>query len=129
MFNQFVKFASVGVVGTLVQYTLLIVLVQALDVNATLASTAGFACGALTNYSLNYYYTFASNKNHAEAITKFFTVALVGMFFNGLVMHFCTETLTMPYLIAQVLATGLVLLWTFSANRLWTFRECKARVD
>jgi putative flippase GtrA len=129
IFNQFVKFASVGVAGTLVQYTLLIVLVQGAELNATLASTIGFTFGAFTNYYLNYYYTFASDKNHTEAIAKFFTVALVGMFFNGLVMHFCTTALAMPYLIAQVTATCLVLLWTFSANRWWTFRQCKPEAD
>jgi len=129
VFNQFVKFACVGVAGTAVQYTLLILLVQAADMNATLASTIGFTFGAFTNYYLNYHYTFGSDKNHTEAFVKFFSVALVGMFFNGLVMHFCITALTMPYLIAQVAATSLVLLWTFSANRWWTFRECKARPD
>jgi putative flippase GtrA len=27
------------------------------------------------------------------------------------------------YLPAQLIATGLVLIWTFSCNRIWTFRE------
>jgi putative flippase GtrA len=27
----------------------------------------------------------------------------------------------MPYLFAQVIATGIVLLWNFTANKLWTF--------
>jgi hypothetical protein len=43
------------------------------------AHAIGFTFGAFTNYYLNYYYTFASDKNHTEAIAKFFTVALVGM--------------------------------------------------
>ena len=29
----------------------------------------------------------------------------------------------LPYLLAQVVTTALVMVWTFSANRLWTFRE------
>lgn len=129
IFNQFMKFACVGVVGTLVQYTLLVILVQGAEFNPTLASTVGFTFGAFTNYYLNYNYTFASDKNHSEAISKFFTVALVGMLLNGLIMHFCTDVMAVPYLLAQVIATCLVLLWTFSANRWWTFNEYKPGAD
>ena len=123
--NQFIRFASVGAVGTLMHYGALILLVQIMALNAILASTAGFVIGALTNYQLNYHYTFRSDKNHAEAMGKFFTVAIVGMLFNGLAMFFCMDILDMLYLFAQVVATALVLLWNFFANRWWTFRECR----
>jgi putative flippase GtrA len=72
---------------------------------------------------LNYHYTFTSNKRHRETMTKFLIVALVGMLFNGLIMSVCTEALQLHYLLAQLAATGLVLLWNFTANRFWTFRE------
>ena len=106
-------------------YGALILLVQIMALNAIVASTAGFVIGAVTNYQLNYHYTFASDKNHAEAMSKFFTVAIVGMLFNGLVMFLCVNLLDMLYLFAQVVATALVLLWNFFANRWWTFRECR----
>lgn len=114
-----------GAVGTLVHYGVLILMVQIMAFNAIAASTSGFVIGAITNYQLNYRYTFASEKRHAEAMSKFFTVAIVGMLFNGLVMYFCLELMDMPYLFAQLVATALVLLWNFLANRWWTFRECK----
>ncbi len=111
-----------GAVGTLAHYGVLILMVQTMALNAVAASSAGFVVGAITNYQLNYHYTFASDKGHAEAMSKFFTVAIVGMLFNGLVMYFCVDLLGMLYLFAQLVATALVLLWTFSANRWWTFR-------
>jgi putative flippase GtrA len=120
---QFLQFSAVGAVGTLVHYCILVTLTGGLGVNPIVASSAGFACGALTNYVLNYHYTFTSNKRHRETMTKFLIVALVGMLFNGLIMSVCTEALQLHYLLAQLAATGLVLLWNFTANRFWTFRE------
>jgi putative flippase GtrA len=120
---QFLQFSAVGAVGTLVHYCILLTLASGLGLNAIAASSAGFACGALTNYLLNYRYTFTSNKRHREAMTKFFIVALIGMLFNGVIMSVCTVSLQWHYLLAQVAATGLVLVWNFIANRFWTFRE------
>ena len=127
LLTRFIRFAGVGAIGTLVHYGILILLVHGMSLNAVLASTAGFLAGAITNYLLNYHYTFASNKLHREAMTKFFAVALAGMLFNAMVMSVCTNIFHLHYLLAQVLATGIILLWNFSANHLWTFREVEIR--
>ena len=123
LLTQFIRFTGVGAIGTLVHYGILILLVHSMSLDAVLASTAGFLAGAITNYLLNYRYTFASNKPHREAMVKFFAVALVGMLFNAMVMSLCTNLFHLHYLLAQILATGLVLLWNFTANHRWTFRE------
>ena len=122
-------FAGVGAVGTLLHYGILIALVQGMGAGAVFASTVGFVIGALVNYSLNYRYTFASNKRHGETMVKFFSVAAVGMVINGGLVSFGVEFLGVHYLLAQIAATGLVLLWNYGANRLWTFRhhECDVK--
>jgi len=121
--RQFIKFAGVGVVGTAVQYTTLFLLVQAAGIYPVMASTAGFVLGAFVNYYLNYIYTFRSSKSHFDAMPKFFSVAAVGLFLNGLIMQFFISYFALPYIFAQLIATGLVLLWNFAANRMWTFTE------
>jgi len=121
--RQFLKFAGVGVVGTAAQYTTLFVLVHFADIYPVAASTAGFILGAFVNYYLNYIFTFESSKPHFEAMPKFFSVAAVGLLLNGLIMEFFISFFSFPYIIAQLIATGLVLLWNFAANRMWTFME------
>ena len=121
--KQFIKFSGVGVVGTTVQYATLFILVQLAGVYPVLASTAGFVLGAFVNYYLNYIYTFRSSKSHFEAMPKFFTVATVGLFLNAMIMEFFISFFGFPYIIAQLIATALVLLWNFAANRMWTFME------
>lgn len=121
--RQFTWYAAMGAIGTLAQYGVLIGLVELGRANALTASTLGFSVGALVNYLLNYRYTFRSRRSHHEALTKFMTVALLGLALNFLIMGFATRIADLNYLLAQVIATGAVLATTFFANRSWTFRQ------
>jgi len=121
--RQFFSFAFVGAIGTTAHYAVLIVLVHLAHALPVVASVCGFVTGALVNYILNYRFTFRANSPHPETAAKFFTVALVGLLLNTLIMAFLTEYLSFHYLPAQVAATGTVLLWNFACNRLWTFPE------
>ena len=120
---RFTKFAGVGVIGTAAHYATLISLVQLLDANAVLASSAGAIVGAAVNYILNYHYTFQSSKRHHEALVKFFAVAAVGFVLNGILMAILTSSFEIYYLLAQIITTSIVLVWNFTGNHIWTFRE------
>lgn len=119
--KQFILFAGIGVIGTATHYLLLVCLVQLLKLHPVLATSCGFAAGALVNYILNYHYTFRSQLAHRTALTKFLIIALIGAGFNAAIMQFGISTLKLHYFIAQLAATAIVLLWNFAANKLWTF--------
>ena len=120
---QFSSFIWVGGFATLLHYLILIFLVQIGGVRPTLATGVGCIAGAALSYFLNYHYTFVSKLSHAPAVAKFFTVAAIGLTINLGIVALATENLGANYLLAQVFATGCVLLWNFTANRLWTFRR------
>jgi len=120
--RQFFLFSMVGVVGTSGHYATLILLVEAMHQNPVLASTLGFLVGAIINYILNYHYTFQSNKPHREALVKFLIVATIGACINTGLMYVLIESIRLQYIIAQLLATGAVLVWNFVANKYWTFQ-------
>lgn len=121
--QRFLSFASIGVVATCIHYLILVVGVQLIRLDPVLASTVGFVTAALVNYLLNRRYTFRSRKSHVEAITKFFSVALVGLMLNGTLLAAGTELLRLNYLLSQMIASVLVLIWNYSANATWTFAE------
>jgi putative flippase GtrA len=118
---RFIRYAGVGAIGTVVHYAILIGLVQGLSANAIVASTAGFVIAALVNYALHREFTFASERAHRVAMPRFFTFAGTGVLVNGLVMGAILDVLPVHYLFAQVVATGVVLVTGFLANRRWTF--------
>lgn len=122
-FFQFICFAGVGAVGTVVHYSALIVAVQFLLVSPVPASVIGFILGGIVNYYLNYRITFKSNKKHYETFSKFFSIAFVGLLINTALMTLFVEIFNWYYLISQIITTGLVLIWNFAGNKLWTFKE------
>lgn len=118
---RFTKFVLVGGVATSIQYLLLFILVHWNGVNPVLASSLGFVVSAFANYLLNYYYTFRSKHQHGTALFKFMTIAGIGLILNSTIMQVLTVE-GLHYLIAQAIATAVVLLWSFTGNSLWTFR-------
>ncbi len=119
--RRFLLFAAVGLVGTLAHYAAMVALVQGLGVPPVAASVAGFLVGMAVNYVLNYRYTFRSAKRHREAATKFFVVGCCGLGLNTALMYVLTSPAGLHYVVAQLGATALVLLWNFGGNQLWTF--------
>lgn len=119
-FRQFFLFSIMGALGTLVQYLILYLFVEHFHRSPVWGSSIGFVAGAIVNYYCNYYITFNSRHSHYSAGSKFFIVASIGLFLNGLMMHVGIY-FGMKYFYAQVMATFLVLFWNFFVNRHWTF--------
>ena len=119
--GQFARYAAAGAIGTLVHYVVLLVLVELAAAGSVLASTLGALAGALVNYTLNYRYTFRSVRPHAESALKYLVVSVAGVLLNAVVIAAATSVLGLHYLVAQVLATAVVLVCAFAINRAWTF--------
>lgn len=122
LLRQFTRFTGVGFVSAIGHYGLLVALVQGAGVEPVRASVAGALLGAWINYTLNYRYTFRSSKRHRDSVGKFAVVATVGLLLNTFFMWLGVDVLHAHYLLSQIATTGLVLLWSFGANRQWTFR-------
>lgn len=121
--RQFAAFSGVGVVAAVVHYGLLVGLVEAAGVAPVPATLAGYVAGGIVSYLLNRRLTYASDRPHAEAGWRFAIVAGVGFLLTWGLMHVFTVRMGLPYLPMQVVTTGIVLFWSFLANRIWTFGE------
>jgi putative flippase GtrA len=101
----------------------LVLLVEVWQVNAIAASVAGYIVGIVVNYSLNYGFTFQSKRRHHILVPKFLVVALTGLALNTITMSVGVSWLEIHYMLAQLIAVAIVLVWSFAANRLWVFAE------
>lgn len=119
--TQFSHFVGVGMIAALVHYGVLIGLVEGGLASPVPATLCGYCAGGAVSYILNRRFAFSSDRPHREAVWRFILVAVVGFFLTGMIMTSFTLWTTLPYVIAQVITTAIVLFWSFVANRVWTF--------
>lgn len=137
--KRFIKFATVGALGTITDIAVLNILVQFFNVWAAPAKAAGFCAAVIQNFYLNQRWTFpeSQERNTGNQLFKFAVVSLVGLGINMLVFLAVDNTLRsfwndffddpnlaffISYNFATLCAIGVVLFWNFTANRFWTYR-------
>jgi len=123
LFRQLTTFFGVGVVSIIADYSTLVLLCEVFDVSAVIGALAGHIVGGIVNYLLNRAHTFATDRNHMQALWRFASVMAVGFSLTGLFMWIFADKLEIPYLVARVITTGIVFCWNFAAHKLWTFGE------
>jgi putative flippase GtrA len=119
--GQFTTFFVVGLVAAVVHFGLLISLVEGYRLDPIKATLVGYVAGGVVSYLLNRRHTYRSERPHEEAGWRFALVALVGFGLTWMLMALLVRELGAPYLPAQVVTTGIVLIWSFAANKFWTF--------
>ncbi|BAF87142.1 putative membrane protein [Azorhizobium caulinodans ORS 571] len=120
-FLQFATFVGVGLTAAAGHFTTLAIMVERNWAGPVLASLAGFIVGSVISYSLNRRFTFESTRSHAGALPRFATVAGIAFIMTGVLMDLLVHRIGLYYLLAQAITTGLVMIWTFSAYRIWAF--------
>lgn len=118
---QFLKFAAGGAVGTACHYAVLVLWVEACGWPVVPGTLAGFVTGALVNYLIARRFVFQSDRPHQHALPRFAAIAAAGAAINTAIVGLLYGT-GLHYLLAQVCATGAVLVGNYLANRHWTFR-------
>lgn len=121
--QQFSRFFIVGTLSAITQFLILITLVEGFNTKPIWSSALGYIGGALINYYLNHLFTFKSKLSHRKALLRFSLNSLLGLLLNMLLMAIFLSYY--PYLISQILASGIILTWNFLIHRYWTFGSRK----
>ena len=119
---QFFWFVVAGSMATAVHYAVLVALVELLGFSAAPSAAIGTLCGAAVSYWLNRRMAFSStNAGHVQTLPRFAAIAVLGAVLNGVLVWLGVHVLGWHYLLAQLLATLLVMGLTFQLHRIWTF--------
>lgn len=119
--RQFVQYLAVGAVATLVHYACLVWCVERAHWPAWLASGCGATIGAQVAYLGNRWFTFGTRSRVGLSWLRFQVLALSGALLGMAIVAVAVRG-GLYYLLAQLLATALVVMLTFVLNRAWTFR-------
>ena len=129
--TRFVRFLTVGAVGTLLDFSILTLLKLA-GMPTLFANSLSFTAGLLNNFTWNRLWTFGNTikADWRKQLVQFTLVSLVGLVLNNMIVlsleSMLGTLLSQPewgYLPAKVIATGVVVFWNYFANRTWTFKN------
>ncbi|MQQ09618.1 GtrA family protein [Epibacterium sp. SM1979] len=123
LLRQFITFSGVGAIATACHYVVLFVLVVDAGVQPVTASFCGAVVGAIVSYVLNRAYTFQSTAQHRKTAPKFFLIAALAVISNTALIRFLIVSVGLPYQVAQVLTTAVLIVVTFGLNKVWSFRD------
>ena len=120
---QFVKFGIVGVSNTLLTFAVFTLLLKVFGVWYIASSAIGFVIGAVNGFLLNRRWTFAGHVGDAYTPLRWAVVQGTGLGINLGLLYLLVHDAGIDELLAQALATVVVTVSTFLANRAWTFRH------
>ena len=115
------RFLFVGGTTAVLQFGLVLVLVECLALHITTASTAAYILVGFYNYLLHYHWTFATDAPHGLALVKYLLTCVGGLVLNGLVMHAGVMLLPVHYMVVQFFAFAIVVCWSLCISTFWVF--------
>ncbi len=124
LINQILKFGVVGVLATLIDYGVLMLLSQGFGMDPVLAAGISFCVSLVFNYlaSMRYVFTHREDMSRTREFMIFIVLSVVGFFLNEAIMWIGTRALGTSALmvtVTKVLATGIVMVWNFVSRKLW----------
>ena len=119
--RQVMRFAAVGVVGTIIHYGVLIAVVEFGRASPVFGTFCGFMVAALVSYSLNRRYTFEERPTFGAGLVRNYLALAVGLAINVGAVALLTR-FHAPYVAAQAVATILAFIWNYFASRFIVFK-------
>jgi putative flippase GtrA len=140
--GRFFRFAIVGAIGSVVDFSVFNLLTQFTPLTAVLSSIISFIAAVVSNFTWNRLWTYPDSrtKHFSKQLGQFLIVSLVGLAIRTPLFASLESVLTSalepiipsnfivgPVFIAHnvSLATAIlvVMLWNFFANRYWTYSD------
>jgi putative flippase GtrA len=129
-----VKFGMVGLMGTMIDFTVLNLLIFGAGWNSPLgqlyASIISTGIAVVNSFTWNRLWTFRARNGHGGwQFLQYVVVSIAGLLFNSGIFYLASQFVYGPLLpetwaiqLAKVTAVGIVMFWNFGMNRMWTFR-------
>ena len=129
--KRFVKFASVGALGSITDFAILNILIQVFDTPLVVANACSFTAAVIQNFTLNRLWTFkdSTNPNVLGQFAQYFVINIGGLLLNNLLIWVFEPIFAsiisddLAYLPAKVVASLVAVIFNFLANRYVTFRD------
>lgn len=122
---QIIKFSIVGVIATIIDFGVLMLLKEVVNLDVLIASALSFCVSVVANYILSMLFVFKGGKNgKIKEFIIFVVLSVGGLLLNQFLMWLGTEVMTVYYLWVKVFACVFVPIYNFVTRKI--FLEKKA---
>lgn len=120
LIGQIIKFGMVGIICTLLDYGLMILLIEGVGMRYLISSGMSFSISVVVNYilSLKFVFDTGSDQNKRLEFLAFLVLSVVGLGINQVLMWICVEKFHVYYMISKIGATGVVMVYNFITRKL-----------
>ncbi len=140
--TRFFRFATVGILGAIIDFGILNLLNQKFHVAILIAQAVSFTVAVISNFTWNRLWTYPESR--AKPVTKqlvqFFLVSIIGLgirtlIFNGLdsaliglseqifPSNFPLSPEFIGHNVSLAIVIIIILFWNFFVNRVWTYND------
>ncbi|MBM6779232.1 GtrA family protein [Collinsella tanakaei] len=116
---QIMKFGVVGILATLLDYVVMIVLTEVFGVPPVASSTISFSISVVFNYlaSMRYVFSHREGMSRRREFIIFLVLSIIGLGINAALMWVGTELAGIDYRIVKLFATAVVMVWNFVSRK------------
>jgi putative flippase GtrA len=144
---RFLKFAFVGVTGTVVDFGIMNLMRLVFNVPLVWAQAISFTLAVFNNFLWNRYWTYPDSRSKAahHQLIQFFLINLVGIavrtplipWLNKLILNSLERfdfnlplsNIVISQNLALAIVIAIVMLWNFFANRYWTYSDVPVEIN
>jgi putative flippase GtrA len=124
LFEQIAKFGIVGVIATVIDYGILMLLSQAFGMNPVIAAGISFCVSLVFNYmaSMRFVFSHREDMSKGREFAIFIVLSAIGLALNEAIMHVGVAMLgtsALAVTIEKCVATGIVMVWNFVSRKKW----------
>ena len=120
LINQILKFGVVGVIAFIIDYLLLFVLTEFLNVYYLISAVISFSVSVIFNYILSVKWVFdVKQKQGPKEVFVFIALSVVGLGINQLCMWLGVDIFDIHYMIVKLGATFLVMVYNFISRKIF----------
>ena len=116
--TQIVKFGFVGFLCFFIDYGIMVFLTEIVGINYLISSGVSFTVSVCVNYVLSLTYVFETREGgRGKKVIIFFTLSVIGLGINQVIMLFCVDLLGITYMISKIEATAMVMVYNFLTRK------------
>lgn len=120
---RFIKFGLIGVLNTLINW-ILFILLNSFGVYYIISNVIAYSISTLNSYLWNSKWVFKYNEDNVkETSFKFIVLNIIGLTLNTIILYLLVDIVRLNKLIALVITTGIVMILNYFINKLWVFKK------